>query len=105
MTLEPVPNGFQDVYKGVGDEDFENPVILKRSGDAEQRVEKTGPKTLQLIVMGNGTVGAANAFAVQVDGHIGDGEAPIVTEFDYEVTSPDATAVTFTKDRREPIPI
>ncbi len=105
MTLEPVPFGFQDIYKGVADEDFENPVIVKRSGDAGQRVEKTGPKNLQLIVQGNGSVGANNAFAVQVDGHIGDGDVPIVNEFDYDVTSPDATEVTFTKTGREKIPV
>lgn len=104
MKLEAVPVGFQDTYQGVADEDFENPVILPRAGDATQSVQKTDSKTLQLIVRGDGTVGANTSFAVQVDGHIGDGEADIVNEFDYDTVSPDATEVTFTKTGRTPIP-
>lgn len=104
MTLEPVPYDYQDIYEGTGDEDFENPIIVKGSGDGSQSVQKTGPKKLQLIVRGDGTVGSNNTFSVQVDGHIGDGDAPIITEFDYNVVSPDATEVTFKKIGREPIP-
>lgn len=105
MTLENIPFGFQDIYEGKADEAIENPQILARSGDASQKVELVDSKTIRLTVQGNGTVGAANAFAVQVDGHIGDGEAPIVVEFDYTVVSPDATEVSFTKTSREKIPV
>ncbi len=105
MNLEAVPFGFQDTYRGEADEDFENPVINRTSGDAEQRVEKTGPKTLQLIVLGNGTIGATTTFTLTIDGHLGEGDVPIVSEFDYVVTSPDATTIAFTKTNREKIPV
>ena len=104
MKLDSVPHGFRDIYEGVGDEDFENPVILTRSGDSTQSVVKAKTKTLELIVNGDGAVGGNSAFAVQVDGHIGDGEVDIVNEFDYDTISADATAVSFTKVRREKIP-
>lgn len=104
MDLEAVPFGYQDTYKGEADEDFENPVIVPGTGDGEQRVEKTGPKTCQLIVMGNGTIGQKNTFSVKIDGHLGEGEAEIVTEFAYDVVSPDATTIGFTKVGRTPIP-
>lgn len=104
MKLDAVPLGFRDIYEGVADEDFENPLILQRTGNATQSVVKTKDKTLELTINGDGTVGSNTAFAVQVDGHIGDGEADIVNEFDYDTISPDATEVTFTKLRREKIP-
>ena len=104
MTLDKVPHGFRDIYEGVGDEDFENPVILPRSGDSTQSVVKTKEKTLELTINGDGAVGGNTAFAVQVDGHIGDGEVDVVNEFDYDTISADATVVNFTKLRREKIP-
>ena len=104
MKLDSVPLGFRDIYQGVADEPFENPVILTRSGTATQSVTQTDKVTLELTVNGDGTIGENTAFAVQVDGHVGDGEADVVNEFDYDVISPDATAVNFTKVRREKIP-
>lgn len=103
MKLESVPAGFQDIYEGVGNEDFENPEILNVVGDGKPSVTKTGIKKLELTVPA-GTVGGNTAFTVRVDGHVGDGDAPVDTEFDYDTISPDATSVSFAKLRREPIP-
>lgn len=104
MKLESVPVGFRDVYQGTANEDFENPQIETRAGSGTQAVTKTGPKTLELTVNGDAPVGENTSFAVKIDGHIGDGEAEIVTEFDYDTVSPDATTISFAKVRREPIP-
>lgn len=103
MKLESIPAGFQDIYEGVADEGFENPTIENVVGDGTQLVEKTGEKTLQLTVRA-GTVGSNTSFDVRVDGHVGEGDAPVVTQFDYDTISPDATTVSFTKTRREKIP-
>lgn len=103
MKLESVPAGFQDVYEGAANEAFENPEVVNVVGDGKPSVTKTGSKTLELIVPA-GTVGGNTSFTVRVDGHVGDGDAPVDTEFDYDTISPDATSVSFTKLRREPIP-
>ncbi len=105
--LDSVPKGFRDIYTGVADEPIGQPTILPRSGDATQSVsipDPTDPKTIELIVNGDGTIGSTTAFAVQVQGHVGDDSDDIVTEFTVDTISPDATEVTFTKVRREPIP-
>lgn len=109
MKLEKIPFGFQDVYEGKADEAVENPRIVAVRGDATQSVKLIDPKTIELIVRGDGQVGldddpATNAFQVVTDGHIGDGEVELVNDFEYNVISPDATSVSFTKVRREPIP-
>lgn len=104
MKLESVPAGFQDVYEGVANEEFENPEVLNIVGDGKPSVVKTGPKTLELTVPA-GTVGGNTSFTVRVDGHVGDGDAPVDVELDYDTVSPDATTLTFgAKLRREPIP-
>lgn len=103
MKLENVPAGFQDVYEGVANEDFENPEVLNVVGDGKPSVVKTAAKKLELTVPA-GTVGGNTSFTVRVDGHVGDGDAPVDTEFDYDTISADATSVSFTKVRREAIP-
>lgn len=109
MKLETIPFGFRDIYKGEADEAVENPKIVAVRGDATQSVKLVDPKTLELTVNGNGSVGLddeppTNAFQVVTDGHIGEGEVQLVNDFEYNVVSPDATTVSFTKLRREPIP-
>lgn len=103
MKLESVPAGFQDIYEGTANEDFENPQVLNVVGDGQPSVAKTGPKKLEVTVPA-GTVGGNTSFTVRIDGHVGDGEAPVDTEFDYDTVAPDATTVSFAKVRREPIP-
>lgn len=103
MKLESVPAGFRDIYEGVANEDFENPQIVNKVGDGEPSVTKTKAKTVELTVPA-GTVGGNTAFTVRIDGHVGDGEAPVDTEFDYDTVSPDATSISFVKLRREAIP-
>lgn len=107
--LESVPKGFQDIYEGVADEEVENPEIIAVRGDSTQSVKLLNPKTVELTVRGDGSVGpddepTLNAFQVKVDGHVGDGDVAIVTDLEYNVVSKDATIVNFTKVRREPIP-
>lgn len=107
--LESVPKGFRDIYEGKADEDVENAEIIAVRGDSTQSVKLLDAKTVELTVNGDGSVGpddepTLNAFQVKVDGHIGDGEVGIVTDFEYNVVSKDATEVAFTKVRREPIP-
>lgn len=109
MKLESVPKGFRDIYEGKADEAIENPQIVAVRGDSTQSVKLLDPKTVELTVNGDGAVGpddlpTNNAFQVTVDGHIGDGEVVIVSDFEYNVISKDATEVSFTKVRREPIP-
>ena len=109
MKIDSIPKGFRDIYQGVADEAVENPAIVAVRGDSTQSVKLIDPKTIELTVNGDGSVGpddlpTNNAFQVTVDGHIGDGEASIVNDFEYNVVSPDATTVSFTKVRREPIP-
>lgn len=105
IKLEDVPYGYQDIYEGKADEAVENPRIEDIAGDAEQSIQLAdpAPKTLRMVVMGNGNVGP-NAFASVVDGHIGEGDAVIRTEFEYNVISADATEVVYKKVSREPIP-
>lgn len=103
MKIENVPIGFRDIYSGVADEAIESPVIVAVSGNATQSVTLVDKKTVELTVNGDGDIGS-NAFQLTVDGHIGDGDVAIVTDFEYDVVSVDATAVSFTKVRREPIP-
>lgn len=109
MKIDSIPFGFRDIYSGVADEAIENPTIIAVRGDSTQTVKLVDPKTIELVVNGDGSVGpddlpTNNAFQVAVDGHIGEGEVTIVTDFEYNVVSPDATTVSFTKVRREPIP-
>lgn len=103
MKIENIPLGFRDIYSGVADEAIENPVIVAVSGNGTQSVTLTDKKTIELVVNGDGDIGS-NAFQVSVDGHVGDGEVAIVTDFEYDVVSADATTVQFTKVRREAIP-
>lgn len=109
MKIDSIPKGFRDVYEGKADEAVENPTIIAVRGDSTQSVRLVDPKTVELIVNGDGSVNpddepTGNAFQVSVDGHIGEGEVAIVTDFEYNTVSPDATTVSFTKVRREPIP-
>lgn len=109
MRIESIPKGFRDVYRGEADEAIENPKIVAVRGDSTQSVVLVSPKVIELTVNGDGAVGpddepTNNAFQVVVDGHIGDGEVPIVNDFEYNAISPDATVVSFSKVRREPIP-
>lgn len=104
MKLESVPAGFQDIYTGTANEDIENPQVLNVIGDGKPSVTKTAPKTVELTVPA-GTVGGNTAFTVRVDGHVGDGDANVDSEFDYDTIAPDATNISFVKTRREPIPV
>lgn len=107
--LESIPSGFRDVYEGKADEAIENPAIVAVRGDSTQSVKLLDSKTVELTVNADGAVGpddepTSNAFQVTVDGHIGNGDVVIVSDFEYNVVSKDATEVSFTKVRREPIP-
>lgn len=109
MKIDSIPKGFRDVYQGVADEAIENPEIVPVRGDSTQSIRLVDPKTVELIVNGDGSVNpdddpTGNAFQVKVDGHIGSGEVAIVSDFEYNTVSPDATTISFTKTRREPIP-
>lgn len=109
MKLESVPKGFRDIYNGVADEEIENPQIVAVRGDSTQSVKLLDSKTVELTVNGDGAVGpddlpTSNAFQVTVDGAIGEREVVIVSDFEYNVVSKDATVVSFTKVRREPLP-
>ena len=103
MKLESIPAGYQDIYEGTANEEFENPQVINVTGDGVQAAEKVAAKTLQLTVRA-GTVGGNTAFTVRIDGHVGDGDAPVDAEFDYDTISPDATSISFAKVRRELIP-
>lgn len=103
MKVDAVPAGYQDIYKGTGDEDFENPEIINLTGSGVPTVKKTGERTVELCVPA-GHVGDNTSFGVKVDGHIGDGDVPIVSLFDYDTVSADATEINFLKVRREKIP-
>lgn len=103
MKLEQVPAGMQDIYEGVANEDFENPQVINVIGDGKPSVKKTEAKKVELTVPA-GTVGGNTAFTVRIDGHVGDGDANVDSEFDYDTIASDATSVSFTKVRREPIP-
>ena len=103
-TLEAVPKGYRDIYELVADSKFEDPEIVAGSGDSTQSVTKTGEDRAELTINGDGSVGS-NEFGVKVDGRVGDGVVPIVTDFAYDVSIPDATGFTsFTRVRREKIP-
>lgn len=114
MKLVAVPAGFRDIYIGEANEAVENPTIENLSGDGKPTVELLPPEVsddnpdgkpnLLKLTVPAGTVGGNTAFTVRVDGHVGDGEAPVDNEFDYDTVSPDATSVSFTKSRREKIP-
>lgn len=105
IRLESVPFNFQDVYTGTADQAIEGPKIIDITGEGTQSVQLAdpAPKTVELIVRGDGAIGP-NAFQVVVDAHVGEGEVPLITEFEYDVISPDATSISFVKTRREPIP-
>jgi len=110
MKLDSIPKGFRDIYEGKADEAIETPTIVAVRGDSTQTVKLVDSKTLELTVNGDGSVNpddepTGNAFQVKVDGHIGDGDVEIVTDFEYNTISNDATSVSFTKLRREPIPV
>lgn len=108
MKLESIPKGFRDIYQGVADEPIENPEIIPVRGDSTQSVKQVDEKTIELTVNGDGSVNPdtdppGNAFQVKVDGHLGDGEVALVEDFEYNTIQKDATTVSFTKLRREPI--
>lgn len=110
MKLESVPKGFRDVYEGKADEEVENPEIIAGRGDSTQTVKLLDSKTVELTVNGDGSVGpddepTLNAFQVKVDGAIGPRDVSIITDFEYNVVSKDATVVSFAKVRREPLPV
>lgn len=114
MKLDTVPAGFQDVYIGEANEAFENPRIENHVGDGKVTVEALalddpdnpeGKKNLLKLTAPAGTVGGNTSGTIRVDGHVGEGEAPVDFPFDYDTVSPDATTLTFgAKVRREPIP-
>lgn len=54
------------------------------------RPESTAEK-IQLYVNGNGTLGTGKVARVVADGHVGEGEAVISLELEWDVVSPDAT--------------
>ncbi len=104
IRLESVPFNFQDIYEGTSDQAVENPKIVDITGEGTQSVQMDQPTKVVLTVRGDGAVGP-NAFQVIVDAHVGEGEVQLITEFEYDVISPDATSISFVKTRREPIPV
>jgi len=103
MKIEDIPVGYQDIYEGKADEPIENPKLEMLSGGADASVQQKDPTTIEVTFRGEGGIGPSSC-RVTVDGHIGDGDVPIVTEFEWNVVSADATTVGFTKVRREQIP-
>lgn len=105
MKIESVPKGFQDIYTGVADEAIELPEnpVEQITGNSTAAVKLVDSKTVELTIRGDGDIGPSSV-AVLVDGHVGEGEVPIRTEFEWDTVSKDATTVQFTKVRREPLP-
>lgn len=110
MKLDAVLKGKRDVYIAEANGAFENPVVVNQVGDGVVTLEKLTPddpdaggkENMLRLKVQSGTVGSNTSFGVQIDGHVGDGEAPVIVELDFDTVAPDATTLTFgTKVRTE----
>jgi len=113
VRLDKVTFGMRDIYIAEANAPFENPQIVNQTGSGKVTVTplplgdpdnaEGKPNRLKLAVEA-GTVGETNKFGLQIDGHVGEGEAPVLVELEYETVAPDATTLqVFTRLRSEPI--
>ncbi len=110
---KPIKPGFRRRVNLTPDEDLDAradgsfAAIEPVEGDSTivVRPESTA-KVINLFVNGDGAIGTGKVARVVADGHVGDGEAVVSLELEWDVAHPDATAFNppVEEEGDEPIP-
>lgn len=95
---EPVDAREDGTFAGVEPVEGDSSLIIRPESSA---------KSIKAFVRGDGTLGTGKVARVVADGHVGDGEAQISLEIEWDVMSPDATEFNPAVEEGvdEPIPV
>lgn len=90
---EPIDQRPDGTFAGTEAVEGDSTIVVRPESDKNK---------VRLFVNGDGTLGTGKVVRVVADGHVGEGEAQISIELQWDVASPDATEFSSTVEEETP---